>query len=142
MSTRRSFRPLGLLTLCSVLSAACVESPNDVAQLSGDQALVQRSQRGLVEASVALEGREITRGTNAFSIALRPVEGSAAPELISVEASMAAHGHRTSAASIVNDGENFRAIDLDLFMSGRWQIALGVELAASSDVVEFALDVP
>src|SRR3954470_13612592 len=135
MSTRRPFRPLGLLTLCSALSAACVASPNDVAQLSGDHPLLQQSQHGLVEATVALEGSELTRGTNDFSIALRPVEGSAAPELISVEASMAAHGHRTSAASIVSEGENFRAVDLDLFMSGRWQIALGVELAASSDVV-------
>jgi len=27
-------------------------------------------------------------------------------------------------------------------MSGRWQVVLGVELEDSSDLVEFALDVP
>jgi hypothetical protein len=141
MSTR-SHSALLAAILSSALLAACVASPDDVAQLSADHALVQRSQHGLVEATVVLEGSEIARGSNDLSITLRAVEGSAAPTLISVEASMAAHGHRSSAASIVGEGDSFRAVDLDLFMSGRWQVALGVELDASSDVVEFGVDVP
>jgi hypothetical protein len=125
-----------------MLLEACVAAPDDVARLSAERPLDRDSSHGLVEARVALENPELTRGPNDFSITLRAAQSSALPVLISVEASMAAHGHRTSAASIVRDGEAFRAVDLDLFMSGRWQVALGVELEDSSDLVEFALDVP
>lgn len=142
MLTRRRRNSLVCALLTSALLAACVGAPDDVAQLSADHALVQPSKGGLVEATVALDGAEIVRGSNAFSVTLRARAGSAEPALQSVEASMAAHGHRASAARIVQDGEQFRAEALDLFMSGRWQISLGVELDASSDVVEFALDVP
>jgi hypothetical protein len=142
MSARLPLSTFAQVILSSALLAACVASPDDVAQLSAEHALVQRSQHGLVEATVALESPEIARGANDFSIALRAAEGSASPTLVSVEASMAAHGHRASAARIVSEGDAFQAVDLDLFMSGRWQIALGVELETSSDLVEFALDVP
>ena len=36
----------------------------------------------------------------------------------------------------------FHVEHLDLFMSGRWQVTLGVELEARSDTIDFALDVP
>ncbi len=142
MKARRRFSPLAALALSSALLSACVQSPDDVAQLNADQPLDQRSERGLVEATVSLDSPEIARGPNDFSIALRAIQSSSAPVLISVEASMVAHGHRASASRIVSDGPTFHAVGLDLFMSGRWQIALGVELEASSDLVEFALDVP
>ncbi|HYQ44872.1 MAG TPA: hypothetical protein VER11_22960 [Polyangiaceae bacterium] len=135
------FVPLAIAVLGSALLLACVGAPDDVAQLSADHALVERSQDGSIEATVELESPRITRGVNDFSIALRAAEGYARPVLKSVDASMAVHGHSASAASIVSDGDLFHA-DLDLFMSGRWQVALGVELDASSDLVEFALDVP
>ena len=96
----------------------------------------------MVDATVALDSPEIARGPNDFSITLRAAESPALPQLISVEATMAAHGHHANAAGIVSDQGTFRVRDLDLFMSGRWQIALGVELEDSSDLVEFALDVP
>jgi len=124
------------------LLAACVASPDDTAQLSADHALEQRSRQGLVEATVSLAGSELARGANDFSIGLRAAQSSSLPVLTSMDASMAAHGHHVSASSIVSDGQTFRALGLDLFMSGRWQITLGVELEASSDLVEFALDVP
>ena len=142
MPSRPRLTLLAPIVFGSALLAACVASPDDAAPLTADHELVQRSQHGLVEATVALEGSTIVRGTNDLSITLRADQGSAAPELLSVDAAMAAHGHRTSAARIVGQGGSFRAVDLDLFMSGRWQITLGVELDASSDVVEFALDVP
>jgi hypothetical protein len=142
MPTLRRFLPLAAIVLGPALLAACVATPDDVAQLDADHALDQRSSQGLVEATVALASPELARGPNDFSIALRASESAAQPVLVSVEASMAVHGHRATAASIENDGQTFRALGLDLFMSGRWQVALGVELEASSDVVEFALDVP
>jgi hypothetical protein len=140
MASRTRLASLALAVLGSALLSACVGAPDDVAQLSGDRALVQRSQQGLVEATVALDGSELARGVNDFSITLR-ADGSTLPTLKSVDATMAVHGHRADATDIVSDGEAFHT-DLDLYMSGRWQIALGVELDASSDVVEFALDVP
>lgn len=141
MPTRSRLASLVSLILASTLLAACVSAPDDVAQLSRDRALIQRSEHGLVEATVALDGGDVTRGVNDFRITLRAAEGSAPPTLRSVDATMAVHGHRADATSIVDDGAAFHT-DLDLFMSGRWQIALGVELDASSDVVEFAIDVP
>lgn len=140
MPTRCRF--LAFAAVTSALFTACVATPDDVAALDGDHALDQRSSHGLVEATVALDNRQLIRGPNDFSITLRADNGPSLPVLTSVEASMAVHGHHASASSIVSDGETFRAVGLDLFMSGRWQIALGVELEDSSDLVEFALDVP
>ncbi|HEY0466516.1 MAG TPA: hypothetical protein VGC79_20045 [Polyangiaceae bacterium] len=142
MKARRRFRPLAVITLSSALLAACVQSADDSAQLSADHALDQRSRQGLVEATVSLASHEIARGPNDFSISLRAAQGPSLPVLTSVQASMAAHGHQVSAARIISDGSSFRAVDLDLFMSGRWQVALAVELEASSDLIEFAIDVP
>jgi len=142
MPTRGRSIPLAAITLSAALLAACVATPDDVARLDGDHALDQRSSHGLVEATVALDGPQIARGPNDFSIALRAAQGSSSPLLTSVDASMAVHGHHVSASSIVNDSGTFHAAGLDLFMSGRWQVALGVELEDASDLVEFALDVP
>lgn len=141
MPTRSRLASLAPIIAGAALLAACVGAPDDAAQLSGDHALVQRSEHGLVEATVALDGSKLARGVNDFSITLRAAEGSALPTLKSVDGTMAVHGHRADANGIVSDGEAFHTV-LDLFMSGRWQIALGVELDASSDLVEFALDVP
>ena len=136
---RSRFVPLAGVSL---LLAACVAAPDDTAQLSADHALDQRSEHGLVDATVALDSPTLTRGPNDLSIALRASDPQLAPTLTSVEASMAVHGHHASATNIVRDGDTFRVTGLDLFMSGRWQVTLGVELEDSSDLVEFALDVP
>jgi hypothetical protein len=136
------FRP-GLALLPAFLLAACVAAPDDTAPLSAEKPLDQRSAQGLVEATVALEGKDLTRGPNDFLITLRSAEGDAAPTLTGVEAVMAAHGHHAGAPSIVPDADGaFHVEHLDLFMSGRWQLTLGVELEARSDTVDFALDVP
>jgi len=131
-----------LVVLSSALIVGCVATPDDVVRLSADHALVQRSQHGLVEATVALESGELKRGPNDLSITLHAPRSSEPGTLNGVDAFMAAHGHHASAESIVADGDAFHASNLDLFMSGRWQIALEVELDAESDVIEFALDVP
>ena len=142
MPTRSRFLSFAALALSCALLTACVKSPDDAAQLSAGQSLSQRSNHGLVEATVSLVRPELARGPNDFSIELSAANGSSEPVLTSVEASMAAHGHHASASSIVSDGQTFRAVGLDLVMSGVWQVALGVELDDSSDLVEFTLDVP
>jgi len=136
--------PSRLLLGLSLALSACVAAPDDTAQLSLEKPLAQRSERGLVEASVALDTAELSRGRNDFLITLRAASASDdAPLLTSVEAVMAAHGHHAGAPGIVPDADGrFRVEGLDLFMSGRWQVTLGVELAADSDTVDFALDVP
>jgi hypothetical protein len=68
--------------------------------------------------------------------------GSDVPVLTSATATMPAHGHSVTATSITQDGTVYRVNGLDLFMSGLWQVDLAVELGASSDHVEFSLDVP
>jgi len=142
MSPLRRFLSLATISLGSALLAACVPSPDDAAQLNAGQSLSQRSEHGLVEAVVSLSSPEISRGPNDFSITLRPLEGSLSPVLTSVDASMAAHGHRASTSAIERDGQTFRVLDLDLFMSGVWQVSLGVEQGESADLVQFSLDVP
>jgi len=137
---RLRFRPSTAVCLAALL-VACVGTPDDVAHLNNNQALVQRSEHGLVEATVALDGAALARGPNDFSTTLRADQSSAPAVLKSAAASMAVHGHHASASHIDSDGEQFH-FDLDLFMSGRWQVELGVELDSESDVVEFALDVP
>src|SRR6188768_3379524 len=113
MSKRCRVVPLVAITLSYALLAACVASPDDVAQLNADHALDQRSSHGLVEATVALESPAIARGPNDFSITLRAADSGSLPTLISVEASMAAHGHRVSTSRIVGDAPMFRAVGLD-----------------------------
>jgi hypothetical protein len=132
----------------SLLLPACVAAPDDAAHFSREHPLSQRSEQGLIDATVALETAELTRGRNDLRVTLRATEGAAsasadAPRLTGVEAVMAAHGHRAAQPSIVSDTDGaFRVEQLDLFMSGRWQVTLVVELDARSDSVDFALDVP
>jgi len=142
MRMRSRVKSVTTLLTSALLLAACVGKPDDAAQLGAGQSLSQRSEHGLVDATVSLIGSEIARGPNDFSITLHATHGASLPVLTSVQAAMASHGHQASAASIVSDGQAWKAVDLDLFMSGVWQIALGVELDDSSDLVEFALDVP
>ena len=100
-----------------------------------------RSQAALVNATVTLQEPSLARGVHNFTVGLSAANGGAAPALLSAEATMAAHGHRADAV-IEPSGTRYQIEDLDLFMSGRWQVTLGVELERRSDVVEFALDVP
>ena len=105
------------------------------------ESLTLRSQAELVDATVALQEPSLARGVHNFMVGLTAADGDAAPALLSAEATMAAHGHRAEAI-IEPSGAQYQIEDLDLFMSGRWQVTLGVELEQRSDVVEFALDVP
>ena len=138
---RRSIRRL--IVASALLLPACVGAPDDAAQLSAEKPLDQRSTQGIVDAQIELASADLTRGPNDFVITLRAATGDALPVLTGVDAVMAAHGHHAGAPSIVADSNGvFRVEQLDLFMSGRWQVTLGVELETRADTVDFALDVP
>ncbi|HWZ91557.1 MAG TPA: hypothetical protein VNW92_21995 [Polyangiaceae bacterium] len=168
---KRAFlAPLALLALCA--ASGCVGAPTDTQALNGGNRVVQSSTSGLVQATVSLGAAVLQRGQNDFLIELRSGDGADAnaepdagadadaepgsdagpgidagsavdtPVLVSAVATMPAHGHSVTATSIVPEGSAYRVRGLDLFMSGLWQVDLGVVLGARSDHVEFTLDVP
>jgi hypothetical protein len=128
--------------LASCALSACVGAPDGSPDPSAEKPLVQRSDQGLVDATLTLQGGALDRGPHDFLVGLRATRGDSAAVLMSATASMPAHGHQVGAQGIVRDGDGFRIEQLDLFMSGRWDVALGVEVDATSDVIELALDVP
>ena len=133
---------LGFLALVAL--SGCVSAPSDAKSLNGGNQLIQSSDSGLVDATVTLEAATLERGQNSFLVQLAPAANAApdAPVLTGAVATMPAHGHSVSATSIAPQGDAFRIDDLDLFMSGLWQIDLTISVGAQSDHVEFSLDVP
>jgi hypothetical protein len=129
-----------LLTSLAAL-AACSSASEPVTVFAPGKPLSVRSQAALINATITLQEPSLERGVHNFTVELRAASAAEAPALLSAEAMMAAHGHRASAI-IEPSGAGYRIEDLDLFMSGRWQVTLGVELEQRSDSVEFALDVP
>ena len=139
-SARRLFTSALLAWL---VCSACVGTPDDTATLSAETPLIQASERGSVEATIRLTDGRLDAGPHDLSVELKALtdSGDAGPVLVSASASMPAHGHQVSAA-VSKSSSGYRVEELDLFMSGRWQVVLGVELDARSDSVDFALDVP
>jgi hypothetical protein len=99
------------------------------------------SEHGLVEAVVHFEG-PIERGDNALLVELRAQHGDADVRLTSVDAVMPAHTHHAHALAIEATDGGFRASELDLYMTGRWQLELELELDGASDSVSMPVDVP
>lgn len=128
--------------LLLVTATACVGTPDDAASLGAGAPLVQRSDAGLVEATVSLAEAKLDRGPHDFQVDLSAPSSNATPELVSFVAAMPGHGHRVVAGEIALEDDAYHVRDFDLFMSGRWQVTLGVALADRTDSVEFALDVP
>jgi hypothetical protein len=145
MTSARSIRKATLLGLLACASlCGCVGAPSDAQSLNGGNQVVQSSESGLVNATVTLEAAALERGQNSFLVVLQPVDdaGEDVPVLTSAVATMPAHGHSVTATTIAPDGSAYRVGDLDLFMSGLWQVDLTVTVGARSDHVEFSLDVP
>ena len=91
--------------------------------------------------SVRFEGG-VKRGQNALWVELTPLDHATGARLETVEALMAAHGHVAHAGGISATAGGFRAAPLELSMSGRWQVELGLRSDTGSDVVSFPVDVP
>jgi len=134
------------LRLCCLLislaaPAACSSASEPTTVFAPGEPLSVRSQAALVDATITLQEPSLERGVHNFMVELRAAKQGPEPTLLSAEATMAAHGHRAS-ASVLPSGARYRVQDLDLFMSGRWLVSLGVTLEDRSDIVEFAFDVP
>lgn len=84
----------------------------------------------------------VERGDNALLVELLATQGPDTPRLLSVDAVMPAHTHQAHAGSIEASEAGFLASRLNLYMTGRWQLALELELADARDSVSFAVDVP
>ncbi len=66
----------------------------------------------------------------------------AAAELVSASALMPAHGHGSPAPAIEPSEDGFVVRDLVLYMSGRWELRLGLRGSAGEDEAIVAVDVP
>ena len=63
-------------------------------------------------------------------------------ELVSASALMPAHGHGSPAPKIEPSTEGYVVRDLVLYMSGRWELRLGLRVDAREDEAIVAVDVP
>lgn len=145
MNPALGLRRAALLSVALLSFAGCVGAPSDTKSLNGGTHLVQASETGLVSATVTLDGPStLTRGPNSFLVQLEPADdgGADTPVLSAASATMPAHGHSVTAPEIAAVGTAYRIADLDLFMSGVWQVDLTVALGTRTDHVEFSLDVP
>jgi hypothetical protein len=124
--------------LALVFALACVacSAPEPAAT-----SVTVASEHGLVEADVRFVG-PVARGDNELFIALHPRTTMDGAELLAVDASMAAHAHEAHAGSIAVSDSGFRVAQLDLFMTGRWQLELSVAVADQIDSVSLPVDVP
>ena len=99
------------------------------------------SDQGLIDVEVRIAS-PVRRGDNELFVDLSPHEGRGRASLVAVNATMAAHGHEAHASSVEGTAEGYHAFGLDLFMSGRWQLELELELDAQPDTVSLPVDVP
>lgn len=99
------------------------------------------SDQGLLAAHVQFAG-PVERGENELLVELSPTHGAGEPRLLAVSAVMPAHAHEAHAVSIERTAAGFRANQLNLYMTGRWQVELSLELAESRDSVSLPVDVP
>ncbi len=102
------------LLLASLLVACASPAP-------ADPSLSLVSDQGLVEADVQVV-TPVQLGDNQLFVSLRPRAGGGEASLVAVNASMAAHGHEAHAAALERTAIGYHVRELDLFMSGRWQV--------------------
>lgn len=130
----RVTKVLGLVSALAL--AACGQAPLEQGSVSAI------SEAGRFEAEVRFEGA-VQRGENALFVKLAARSDEAVDvELLAVDALMPAHGHHAHAEHIDAVEDGFRATRLELFMTGRWQIELGLGAGSEADLVTFPVDVP
>jgi hypothetical protein len=125
--------PLALSPLLLALAACSSPEPAAVSvQLT--------SESGRVSADVEVV-TPVVRGDNELFVQLQARDGARA-SLVSVDAAMVAHGHRAHAERIEPSDGAFHVGSLDLFMTGRWLIELGLEVDGKPDRATLPVDVP
>ena len=126
---------LAFSTTFALLVAGCSSPEPAATKLS----LV--SDAGLVTAEVRFTA-PVARGDNELVVQLQPRESEGEPRLVAVDATMAAHAHVAHAERIEDEGDAFHVRELDLFMTGRWQVELTLTLQGTEDALSFPVDVP
>jgi hypothetical protein len=116
----------------------CVESGVEGPTLSGSEPLEIRADKSGMAISVALDGDEVVRGENAFLVHFADDEA----RLTAASAVMPGHGHDTASPSIERTETEYRVSGLLLFMPGRWEVTLELEVGGASDQAVFSVDVP
>jgi hypothetical protein len=120
--------------ICLVLASCAEPAPPETS-------LDLISDAGLLEAHVHFAG-PVERGDNELLVELAPTSGAGEPRLLAVSAVMPVHAHEAHAGKIERTALGFRASELNLFMTGRWQVELTLELAGNGDSVSLPVDVP
>lgn len=103
-----------------------------------DDAAVRVSSRERLEVDVR-PAEPIKLGKNTVVVTFPP---QANAELASVSALMPAHGHGSPAPTIERTADGFLVSDLVLFMSGRWELRLGLRVGSAEDEAVVEVDVP
>jgi hypothetical protein len=111
---------------------------DDAPLLEADTELRIDSELGGVSAVIATADGRIVRDENALDVWLSdPAAG-----ILEVRAFMPAHGHGTVPPDITHDEEAFHIENLMLFMPGRWDVTLELEVSGEADRVNFSVEVP
>jgi hypothetical protein len=132
--------PRSLLVIVALASVALGVSGCSSAEPTATR-LSLVSDRGLVDAEVSFSG-PVARGDNELVVELTPRAGDDEARLLAVDATMAAHAHVAHAGHIDDAGAAFHVQELDLFMTGRWQVELSLSLSDAEDTLSFPVDVP
>lgn len=98
-------------------------------------------QSGRVTATVAFDGGVPVQGDNVLLVTLEPTRPDATASLLGLDVLMPAHGHGTNPVVIVDAGDHYRVEELALFMPGRWDITLDLEVGGASEELPFTVDV-
>jgi hypothetical protein len=119
------------------LPLGCVASEiDDAPLLASGERLELRAEESGMSAFVELES-SVVRGDNTFTVTLSEPEA----ELTGVRALMPAHAHDTAIPNIERSEDGYR-VGVSLFMPGRWDVTLELELRAKADRAVFSIDVP
>lgn len=116
----------------------CVDDSAEGPTLSADKPLQIQAESSGMTTTVELDGSSVVRGDNAFWVRLSDADAT----LTGVHALMPAHGHDTAPATIAPSDRGYHVTGLQLFMPGRWEVTLELEVGAMLDRALFSLDVP
>lgn len=139
-TSRLSRRLLDKSALAFLVITGCTTAAGDDAALGtlGDDDAVRVSSKQQVEVDVRAD-EPIHLGKNTVHVTFPQ---AALAELASVSALMPAHGHGSPAPLIEHENGGFVIRDLVLYMSGRWELRLGMRVDAQPDEAIVAVDVP
>jgi hypothetical protein len=116
----------------------CVGSAVDDSTLFVGLPIEIESERGGVSAQIACEAGRVVRGDNVLLVELSDADAV----VLDASAAMPAHGHASDSPAIEEDADGYRVEDLLLYMPGRWDVMLDLDLPSGRDRLLFGMEVP